>query len=303
VGSYRAPARVVRLRLAAVQRGLAAGRTLAAVNHAHGDEPDEVETASSVNADRPNAARMYDYALGGSANFEADRKAVHAALKADPEGRLYARANRAFLGRVVATLVGLGIRQFVDLGSGVPTVGHVHEIAHRTDPGARVVYVDNEPVAYQFSRQVLAGVGGTAVLPLDLRDVRGVLGHPNTRALINLDEPVAVLMFAVLHFITNDREVADLVAAYRDSTVPGSYLAISHACGPDTRAAREIEELYERTSSPFRNRTASHVTELFAGYELLEPGVVPVSDWRPAPGPDPNRPSADVLIAAVGRRG
>jgi hypothetical protein len=261
---------------------------------ADGGGPDE---------DRPNPARMYDYALGGSANFQADRDAAEEVLKRDPEGRVHARANRAFLRRVVRELVARGVRQFIDLGSGVPTVGHVHEIAQRADPDARVLYVDNEPVANAYGRQVLAGVPGTAAQLIDLRDVGRVLDHPDTRRLIDLDQPVAVLMFAVLHFLLDDREVVELIAAYRRRTAPGSYLAMSHACRPSDAEARAIEELYRTgTSMPFRYRTAAEVAELFAGYELLEPGVVPISDWRPEPGPDPHRPANGVLVGGVGRR-
>jgi SAM-dependent methyltransferase len=256
-----------------------------------------------VDESRPNPARMYDYALGGAANFQADRDAAREVLKRDPEGMVHARANRAFLRRAVRELVAVGVRQFIDLGSGVPTVGHVHEIAQRTAPDARVVYVDNEPVAASYSRELLAGVPGTAALQVDLRDVAGVLEHPETRRLIRLDEPVAVLMFAVLHFVLDDREVTDVIAGYRDRTAPGSHLVMSHACEPGRPASQEIEELYRTgTTMPFRYRTAAEVRALFAGYELLEPGVVPVPDWRPDPGPDPNRPSQDVLIGGVGRR-
>ena len=253
--------------------------------------------------DRPNPARMYDYALGGSANFEADRRAVDESLALNPEGMLQARSNRAFLRRTVNTLAQLGVRQFLDLGSGVPTAGHVHQIAQRADPAARVVYVDNEPVAAAYSRELLAAVPGAAVLPVDLRDVHRVLNHPDTRRLLDLDEPVAVLMFAVLHFITSDQEVADLIAAYRDATPPGSYLAISHASYPDDPSINEMHQRFRvNTRTPFGNRTADQVRALFTGYELLEPGVVPVSTWRPDPGPDPNRPSVEVSVGGVGAR-
>jgi hypothetical protein len=163
------------------------------------------------------------------------------------------------------------------------------------------VYVDNEPVASAYSRQFLAGVQGTAVLAVDLRDAYRVLHHPDTRRLIDFDEPVAVLMFAVLHFIMDDQEVTDLVGAYRDATVPGSYLAISHGFSNDPRY-EQVQEQYRRSAMPFRDRTADQLWQLFAGYELSEPGVVPVSDWRPEPGPDTDRPSVDVVIGGIGRR-
>jgi hypothetical protein len=269
---------------------------------AQGHGSGAAEPHGAGDEERPNPARMYDYALGGSANFAADRQAIHQALAVNPEGLVQARSNRAFLRRAVRAMVDAGVRQFIDLGSGVPTVGHVHEIAQRADPDARVVYVDNEPVAYTYSRDILAQVAGTAVLPVDLRDARRVLDHPDTRRLIDLDKPVAVLMFAVLHFVMSDREVADLVAAYRDATVPGSFLAISHASSQDPRYAQVQEQYRKRSTMPFRDRTVPEIRDLFTGYELLEPGVVPVCDWRPDPGPDPNRPGVEVSAGGVGVR-
>jgi hypothetical protein len=261
--------------------------------------PDEADVLDGT---RPNPARMYDYALGGVANFEADRKAIHEALKVNPEGLLQARANRAFLRRVILHLAQLGVRQFLELGSGVPTMGHVHEIVQHVDPTARVVYVDNEPAAYAYSRQLLAGVDGAAVIQVDLRNARKVLDHPDTQRLIDLSRPVAIGMFAVLHFLMSDQEVADLVAAYREATVPGSYLAISHGSSDDPRYQQVRQQYQQRATMPFRDRSVDQLRQLFAGYQLLEPGVVPVSEWRPDPGPDPNRPSVDVVIGGVGQR-
>jgi hypothetical protein len=253
--------------------------------------------------DTPNPARMYDYFLGGAANFAVDRAAAERIRKIEPTVAVHARANRAFLRRVVRYLAGVGVNQFLDLGSGVPTVGHVHEIARGVDPAARTVYVDDEPVAASYSRTLLRGVPNTAVVREDLRDSRAVLDHPETRALLDLDRPVAVLMMAVLHFIMSDREVTDLVAAYRDRTVPGSYLAVSHVCAPpvDTTSDR-IEAQYRRTTLPFRNRTLPAVRGLFDGYELVEPGLVYVADWHPDPGPDPHRVDRQVFAGALGRR-
>src|SRR5262245_14150782 len=149
----------------------------------------------------PNPARMYDYLLGGAANFKADREAVAEVLRTNPTGRQQTQANRAFLRRIVRYLVGQGVRQFLDLGAGVPTVGPVHEIAQQSAPDARVVYVDSESIAATYSRRVLAGVPGTAVVQRDMRDVGGVLA--DARALLDFHQPVAVLMFAVLHFVTD----------------------------------------------------------------------------------------------------
>jgi hypothetical protein len=204
---------------------------------------------------------------------------------------------------VVRYLSEQGITQFLDLGSGVPTVGHVHEIARVVDPAARTVYVDNEPVAANYSRTLLRGVPNTAVVREDLRDSAAVLDHPDTRALLDLDRPVAVLLMAVLHFIMSDREVADLVRAYRDRTVPGSYLAVSHVCAPPLGTTNDrIEAQYRRTTLPFRNRSLAAVRGLFDGYELVEPGLVYVADWHPDPGPDPHRVDMQVFAGALGRK-
>ena len=231
-----------------------------------------------------------------------DRGAVDKVLALNPQAARQARGNRAFLRRVVRYLAGQGVRQFLDLGSGVPTVGHVHEIAHATDAEARVVYVDNEPVAAAYTRRLLNGVANTAVVEADLTEVASVLDHPETRALLDLDQPVAVLMFAVLHFLHDDAAVDRLVAAYRDCTAAGSYLAVSHVCADENPTMRVAEGLYRQgTSLPFCTRSRAQVTAMFTGYDLVEPGVVYVADWRPDPGPDPN--AADPAIAGgLGRK-
>jgi S-adenosyl methyltransferase len=271
--------------------------TVAGMDVEAGPPPEELPGEAGT----ANPARMYDYLLGGAANFAVDRDAVRRALAANPWFRAQAHANRAFLRRVVHHLAVAGVRQFLDLGSGVPTVGHVHQIAQRVAPDARVVYVDNEPVAASFSRHLLDGVAGTAVLQEDLHDADRVLHHPRLRALLDLREPVAVLMFAVLHFILDDSQVADLVAAYRDGTVAGSYLAISHACADDNPAMRAMAVEYQRTSQPFCNRTHGEVAELFAGYRLVEPGVVYLSAWRPDQSEE-SEPVPPAGVGGVGRR-
>lgn len=247
----------------------------------------------------PNPARMYDYLLGGAANFKADREAVAEVLRTNPTGRQQTQANRAFLRRVVRYLAGHGVRQFLDLGAGVPTVGPVHEIAQQSRPDARVVYVDNEPIAATYSRRVLAGVPGATVIQRDLRDVGRVIA--DARSLLDFDEPVAVLAFAVLHFINDDAAVAELVGAYRDRTVAGSWLAVSHITADNSPAMVTATEQYQRTTMPPTLRTRAQVAALFDGYELVEPGVVGVPDWRPDPDSEPDGLPA-VFLGGLGHR-
>jgi hypothetical protein len=261
-------------------------------------DPDTADW-NDLDTETPNPARMYDYLLGGSANFRADRQAVAEVLRINPHGRAHTQANRAFLRRVVRHLTELGVRQFLDLGAGVPTVGPVHEIAQQAAPDARVVYVDNEPIAANYSRRVLAGVPGTLVVQSDLRDVGGVLSR--ARELLDLDQPVAVLAFAVVHFIADDAEAAGLVAAYREGTVPGSWLALSHGTAEGDTGVGEAVRVYQRTSMPGTLRTRAQVAALFDGYDLVEPGVVYVPEWRPEPDTEPDTLTS-AFVGGLGRR-
>lgn len=259
----------------------------------HGFEPPGNWIPADVDTDRPNAARMYDYFLGGAHNFAADRELAERVKKFIP-AELAARMNRAFLGRVVNYLVKeAGIRQFLDLGSGVPTVGNVHEVAQSASPECRVVYVDNEPVTVAHSQLMLDGNDDATMVEADLRYSHAVLTHPDVLQLIDFGEPVAVLMCAVLHFVPDDDDPARIVAAYRDFLAPGSCLAISHATADDypdelTKAVK----LYETTSTPATPRTHEQISRLFNGLTLMPPGLVYTPLWRPYDGEngvDPRR--------------
>lgn len=256
-----------------------------------------------IDLDRPSAARVYDFYLGGFHNFEADREMGRQAVAAWPELPEIMQANRAFLRRAVEHLVGAGVRRFLDLGSGIPTVGNVHEVAQRAAPDTSVVYVDNDPVAVEHSRAILAGDPRTAVVQADLRDPDAVLAQDAVRRLLEAGEPVAVLMVAVLHFVPDEADPAGLVARFRDATPPGSHLVLSHAT-PGERADRAAEhrDLYRRTATPMTMRTPDQVRRLFDGYELLDPGVVYLPQWRPEPGPVDERPERFTGVAGVGRR-
>ena len=259
-------------------------------------------TPEDVDLQRPNAARVYDYYLGGSHNFAVDREMARKAIKLWPDVPMIVRANRAFLARAVRYLVRQGVRQFLDLGSGIPTVGSVHEIAQAEAPDARVVYVDNDPVAVAHSRMILDDNEGTAVVQADLRHPHAILANPDVRAVVELDEPIAVLMIAVLHFVPDGDDPAGIVAGYRAAVAPGSYVAVSHATQDgQPELADEHRALYARTATPMSMRSHAEVARLLTGWELVEPGLVRLPLWRPDPGDElPEDPVTFAGYAAVG---
>jgi len=241
---------------------------------------------SSVDLDRPSAARMYDYYLGGSHNFAVDREAAKAVEAIYPGMAGAARANRSFLRRAVRYLLDQGVDQFLDLGSGIPTVGNVHEIAQQTNPAARVVYVDAEPVAVAHSTALLEDNPLATAVHADLRDPDAVLGHDGVRQVLDFTRPIGVLMVAVLHFVPDSDDPCGVVARYRDALPSGGYLAISHGTlegipedGLDD--TERVQAIYRRTDSPLVLRSHAEVTGFFTGLTLVEPGVVALPEWRP----------------------
>jgi hypothetical protein len=257
-----------------------------------------------IDLERPSAARVYDFYLGGFHNFAADREMGRQAISMWPELPEIMRANRGFLRRSVEFLVGEGVRQFLDLGSGIPTVGNVHEVAQRLAPDTSVVYVDNDPVAVEHSQAILAGDERTAVVHADMRDPDAVLGDPAVQGMLDPGRPTAVLMVAVLHFVPDEDDPAGLVARFRDAVPSGSYLALSHAAeGEHADRAAEHRGLYRRTATPMTMRTRDQVMALFDGWDLVEPGVVYLPQWRPEPGgPAMDRPERMTGLAGVGRK-
>ncbi|CCH20318.1 SAM-dependent methyltransferase [Micromonospora lupini] len=259
----------------------------------------------TIDIERPSVARMYDYYLGGSHNFAADRAAAQAMVAAVPEAPLMAQANRAFLRRAVHHLAEAGVRQFLDIGSGIPTVGNVHEIAQRIDPESRVVYVDVDPVAVAHSREILAGNDRAVVVQEDLRHPERILAHPDVRKLLDLSQPVAVMIVAVLHFVSDDDRPAELLRALRDALAPGSYLVLSQVSDDgrsgDERA--EAERVYRRTDSPLWIRNRAELTALFDGFELVDPGVVWVPQWRPDTPESAEDAERAAFMGGVGRLG
>jgi hypothetical protein len=239
----------------------------------------------SVNTETPSACRIYDYLLGGSHNFAPDREAAERALSITPWIRPMARANRDFLRRVVTELTRAGVHQFLDLGSGVPTVGNVHDIAQAYEPRAKVVYVDLDPVAIATSQLMLVGEPNATVVPADIRHPARVRKHAGM-GLLNFNRPIALLMISILPFVNDQDRPGELVCAYLDELPVGSYLVVSHAsldgAGPETRArVAEAELIYSRAGQGVTLREPDEITSWFEGLELMEPGVVPINTWRP----------------------
>jgi SAM-dependent methyltransferase len=250
----------------------------------------------------PSAARMYDYYLGGAHNFAADRELAEKALQAMPDGRDLARANRAFLQRAVRSLARAGVRQFLDIGSGIPTSGNVHEVAQEVDPAARTVYVDLDPVAVSHARTLLARNLNATAIHGDLRQPEQVLADPGLRAVLDLTEPVAVLLLAVLHFVPDADRPDAIIGELHAAMAPGSYLVISHGTD-EGRSTEELEHVYRRTVTPLAMRDRGQVRELFTGFELLDPGVVWAPQWRPdRPGDVGGHPERSGSYVGVGRR-
>jgi hypothetical protein len=264
-------------------------------------------TMSDRNEDPPgfdtsvaHPARMYDYFLGGKNHFPADQAAADRLLETVPQTRVGARENRAFLQRVVRFLAGeAGIRQFLDIGTGLPTQGNVHEIVHEVTAGARVIYVDNDPIVHVHANALLASDNTASILG-DLRDPKAILEHPATRRFIDFEQPVAILLLAVLHFIKDQDDPGAVMAQLKGAMAPGSYLALSHATGDlyPAEVGNFAMRTYDRASSPLVLRTRAEITEFFDGLELIDPGLVQLSLWRPKG----DLPSSYGLFGGVGRK-
>jgi SAM-dependent methyltransferase len=258
-----------------------------------------------IDKSRANIARVYDWWLGGDHNFQADIDAARTSVALDQNMRGTARANRDFLGRTVRFLANeAGIRQFLDIGSGIPTQNNVHQVAQGAVPGSRVVYVDNDDVAVAHSRLILQGNTDATVIQADLRQPEKVLADPSIQSLLDFSRPVGLLLVAVLHFLPDDDEVRDILATLRDSLAPGSYLVISHTCrDADPVLAERHEKVYNsRVDTTFRMRTREQITRLFDGFTLAEPGLVWVPEWRPDSAADvPGDPRKYWLLGGAGR--
>jgi len=235
---------------------------------------------ASGDAERPNVARLYDYYLGGAHNFAVDREFAERALRVIPTDEII-QHTRSFLRRAVRVCVANGIRQFLDLGSGIPTAGNVHEVAQQAAPGCRVVYVDNEPATAAHGRTMLRDNPAAAMVEADLRDPAAVLGSPEVRDLLDLSRPLAVLLVASLPYVPDADRPAEVVARYRDAAAAGSHLVLSHLTDdvePDMVA--KLVDVAAQTMTPIVARSRSAVEAMVAGFELLEPGLVLTARWR-----------------------
>jgi SAM-dependent methyltransferase len=236
---------------------------------------------------------MYDYYLGGKDSYPADREAAEKVIAMLPDGVIRGAAlqNRKFLGRAVRYLVSeAGVRQFLDIGTGLPTMGNVHEVAQSLEPECHVLYVDHDPVVLAHARDLLHGANNTEIIKHDLREPAAILADPELKATLDLSKPVAVLLVAILHFIQDEEDPLGIVKTLMDAVPPGSYLVISHATADAVPECANVTQVYENATSRLRIRTYAEVEALFAGCELVDPGKMAwPHDWHP----DQETPSAE----------
>ncbi|MFK0115656.1 SAM-dependent methyltransferase [Streptomyces sp. NPDC090994] len=259
----------------------------------------------SIDITVPSVSRIYDFYLGGSHNFEVDREAARRAMEFMPGLPKAMQANRAFMRRAVRFAAGEGITQFLDIGSGIPTFGTVHEVARRACPGARVVYVDHDPVAVAHSQAVLAGDEDADIVAADLLKPGEILASEQVERLIDLNRPVALLLVAILHFVADEDDPYAAVAELSSALAPGSMLVLTHAAYegiplPPERAEGAVD-VYKDIRNPLIMRTREEIARFFEGYDMVEPGLVPMARWRPEGAPEDEDPYAFSGFAGVGR--
>jgi hypothetical protein len=264
------------------------------------DSPVAGSLPAEIDVSRPQTARMYDYYLGGKNHFAADRELAEKLLASVPSARTAARENRAFMGRAVRFLAGqAGIRQFLDIGTGLPTTNSVHEVAQAIAPAARVVYVDNDPLVLAHARALLSSApeGRTAYIHADLRDPTAIVSNPAVREVLDFDQPVALMLVAILHFIPDKDHPAEIIANLLGALPSGSYLVASHGTHEHDRAGFAVgQQAYQSSGVTARARDSGDFAELaFSGLQLVPPGVVLVSEWRPD-NPSPRPSPAEVGI-------
>jgi hypothetical protein len=265
--------------------------------------PVDSSDQSRIDTTVPHPARRYSYWLGGKDHFAADRESGDAIAAAFPAVVALARANRAFLRRAVHFLAEAGVRQFLDLGTGLPAPDNTHEVAQRVVPEARVVYVDNDPIVMVHARALLQGDprGATAYLEADVRDPDAILDHPNLRETLDLTQPVGVLLITTLHFVHDDQQVAAVVKRLLDAVPSGSYLVVTHGTMDfsSEQGIAAYEQMFAAGRTDVRARPRTTLERYLEDLEIVEPGFVPVAEWRPdaASGPAPDSP--DLQIYAV----
>jgi hypothetical protein len=271
------------------------------------DQGDGTAWVDESGSPGPNVARIYDYLLGGKDHFAADRQAAQRLIAALPDAAAVARANRAFLAAAVQHAAREGIAQYLDIGAGLPTSPSVHECARAIVPGARVAYVDNDPVAVRHAQALLATGDGVIAIEGDAREPEAILACPALAAVIDLAEPVCLLLVSMLHFVTA-AEADMIVGTFRQRMIPGSYLIISQgSVGPVPR--EPVQEAYG-SGITLTGRSAAEIAAYFDGFDLVPPGLVPVAEWpaaHPDPGTLPRQPAQPAspraaMLAGVGRK-
>jgi SAM-dependent methyltransferase len=261
---------------------------------------------SDIDIDRPSISRVWDWFLGGAHNFAADREAGRKTLEVMPEGPLMAKASRAFLARAVRWCAEAGITQFLDIGSGIPTAGNVHEIVQQVNRDARVAYVDIDPVAVTHTQLLIGDDERVAVVYGDALEPERILSAPELRHTLDLDRPVALVMVALLHFVSDAQDPRGILARFRSALAPGSHLVIAHGTaeidGMPPAHIQAAMDSYQNAVAPVTLRSRAEVAALFDGFDLVDPGVVWLQDWRPDPAgvlAGPQRPKAS--FGGVGR--
>jgi O-methyltransferase involved in polyketide biosynthesis len=265
--------------------------------------------SAAFHARTPNEARIVDYLLGGKDNFAADREAAEQAIAVAPELPMMAIESRKFLGRAVRFLTSQGVRQFVDIGCGLPTQNNAHEVAQSADPESRVVYVDIDPVVVTHARAILADDVRTTVVQADMRDPDAILGHPDLLRLIDLKRPVAILLISALQSIPEDEVAVDIVTRLREAICPGSWMVISHPISDSRPQATEQlaalfqdEEIVKGSRRRGNVRTRAEIEPYFEGLELADPGIARTPAWRPGPDGPSVDPEAVWTVVGVGRK-
>jgi hypothetical protein len=256
----------------------------------------------------PNVARIYNYLLGGKDNYSADREAAMELVRLIPEVLTACRNNRRFLQRAVRFLAGeAGVRQFIDIGTGLPAQGNVHEVAQDSAPDARVLYVDYDPVVVSHAQALLAAAPAVVAINRDLRQPGQIIAHRDFRALIDLGRPVAILLVAILHFITDDDDPYGIVDELKAAMPSGSYLVLSHVTADDVspQVASDVRRLYDRATAPAAPRTRAGIERFFDGLEIIAPGLTDVGTWRElseAGRESLPRPGRTLFLGGVGRK-
>ncbi|MYW00403.1 SAM-dependent methyltransferase [Streptomyces sp. SID3343] len=270
------------------------------------DDPDEWVVPPEIDTSRAHPARIYDYFLGGKNNFAADRDAAEQVIAVAPSAVDSARGNRAFLGRAVKFLAQAGIRQFLDIGTGIPSAGNTHEVAQAVRPDARVAYLDNDPIVLVHARALMTGDGRgrIAYVPGDVRTGPDLLDLPEVREVLDFDEPIALLLLAILHFVRDSEDPTAIVAGLRDALPAGSHLVLSHGTADfDLAQGQRGTRIYDRATAQLALRPHADIEKLFEGFELLDPGLVRLPLWHPEEEPPHDHdPDLVRMYGGVGRK-